>query len=188
MISIALISSCLTLGADTGLISAIMTTESSGKIEALNVNKWEGDRVRPTSVESSIEIATHFLDNGYSVDIGLMGINSFNVMRLGHTIESAYEPCVNIGLGETILVENIQTAKAAGYTGDDALKVALSLYNTGSMSYGFTNGYVDKVWTRFVDQKSYQARYSELDVPWTIEGSWSAQTDSEMQQWNENNE
>lgn len=188
MISIALISSCLSLGADTGLISAIMTQESAGKIEALNINRWDGKPVRPGSVTESVEIAAYFVDKGYTVDIGLMGINSVNVERFDHTLQSAYEPCLNIGLGEKILMENIQTAHSAGYSGDKALQVALSLYNTGSLNAGFENGYVDKVWTFYIEQKSEQARYSSLDVPWTDTATGPDHINHEPPQWSPANE
>ncbi len=188
MISVALISSCLSLGADTGLISAIMTQESAGQIEALNINQWDGKPVRPDSVSESVEVAAYFVDKGYTVDIGLMGINSVNVERLGHTLQSAYEPCLNIGLGEKILMENIQTAQSAGYSGDKALQVALSLYNTGSLTFGFENGYVDKVWTLYVEEKSEQARYSSLDVPWNAAADWSDHINHDTPQWSLANE
>lgn len=177
MIEAALIMACLSLGADDLLIQSIAAQESAGNRDAINVNRWQGAPVRSGSREESILLARHFVKEGYTVDIGLMGINSANLERLGHTIESGYESCNNIAMGEQILMENVATAHRAGYVGDDATKVALSLYNTGTLTRGFRNGYVNKVWTIYTDHIAYRARHAALDVPWTATSDWSTEQD-----------
>ncbi len=76
--------------------------------------------------ESGLDpLATHKNTNG-SVDYGLMQVNSANFVWLGLTPVTALDPCVSIRAGAAVLTH-------------------LSAYNTGSLSLGITNGYVQKV-------------------------------------------
>jgi len=158
MLDAALFAACLTLGMDAGLAMSIAEQESSGKAYAFNVNRWEGDPIPMTDAESSIALSKGFVAQGYTVDVGLMGINSRNIDRMGHTIDDAFEPCTNIALGESIYMRFLNRAKDNGLVGHEAMRAALSQYNTGSMTRGFHNGYVDKVWARYQEKRSYLAR------------------------------
>src|SRR3546814_7137337 len=81
---------------------------------------------------------------GYSVDLGLGQINSRNMRWLGLTLETVFDPCKNIEALGRVLTQNYIKA-IAGRDPQTALRIALSLYNTGSSSRGFRNGYVAKV-------------------------------------------
>lgn len=188
MLDAALFAACLTLGMDTGLAMSIAETESSGKHYAFNVNRWEGEPVPMVDVDTSVLLSNTFIDQGYTVDVGLMGINSRNVDRLGHTIESAFEPCTNIALGEQIYIRYLQRAEDSGLVGHEAVRAALSQYNTGSMTRGLHNGYVDKVWTRYQEKSSYQARVADINVPWERPERWSDQVTQRTSQWSKPNE
>ena len=183
MLEAALFAACLTLGMDAGLAMSIAEQESSGKPYAFNVNGWEGGPVPMFDSESSIELSNSFVDAGYTVDVGLMGINSRNVERLGHSIDSAFEPCANIALGEQIFMEDLTLAHNKGLVGHEAIRAALSQYNTGSMSRGFQNGYVDKVWERYQMKSSYQASVSDINVPWERPLAWSEQVTQRRIKW-----
>ena len=97
-----------------------------------------------------------------------MGINSRNIERFNASITEAFDPCTNINMGEQILVENISHAESHGHRGDEAMKVALSMYNTGSMTRAFTNGYVGKVWTHYSASLTHLANEGDIDVPWDV--------------------
>ena len=158
---------CLTLGMEPALMRAIIEQESSGDPVALNVNRWEGKPFRPTSAEEAVEAAHHFVDAGYTVDVGLAGIDSENLERLGIGFETALEPCTNVSLGETIFMEGLARAYADGHAGDAALRTSLSLYNTGSMTRGFENGYVEAVWSRYAASDAYLGRTRSTRIEWT---------------------
>jgi type IV secretion system protein VirB1 len=124
-------------------IVAIIRTESRGDPLALNVN---GTRqpVKQTNETDAIATARRYVDAGYSVDMGLGQINSRNMRKLGLTWETAFDPCVNVAALGQILTQNYNAVKA-GREPQSALRLALSMYNTGSTSRGFRNGYVGKV-------------------------------------------
>lgn len=124
-------------------VAAIVQTESRGRPFALYVN---GPRQPAAQVNAADGAATarRFVAAGYSVDLGLGQINSRNMRRLGLTWETVFDPCTNIAALGQILTQNYQSV-ADGRHPQTALRIAISLYNTGSTSRGFRNGYVAKV-------------------------------------------
>lgn len=124
-------------------VLAIVQTESRGDPFALNVN---GGRqpARQSSAADAAATARHYVAAGYSVDLGLGQINSRNMRWLGLTWETAFDPCTNVAALARVLTSNYNAVKA-GRDRQTALRVALSMYNTGSQTRGFRNGYVAKV-------------------------------------------
>lgn len=124
-------------------VAAIVQTESHGRPFALNVNG--GSQPPPqANAASAAATAQRYIAAGYSVDLGLGQINSRNMRWLGLTWETVFDPCTNIAALGRVLTQNYNSA-IAGRDPQTALRVALSLYNTGSSSRGFRNGYVAKV-------------------------------------------
>ena len=72
---------------------------------------------------------------GHSVDLGLMQINSATASKLGLSIPDAFDACRSISAGAAVLREGYQRA----------LRIAFSLYNTGTPAAGIRNGYADRV-------------------------------------------
>ena len=124
-------------------VAAIVHTESHGRPFALNVNGWSQPRPQANAA-SAAKTAKRYIAAGYSVDLGLGQINSRNMRWLGLTWETVFDPCTNIAALGRIFTQNYRSA-IAGRDPQTALRVALSLYNTGSSSRGFRNGYVAKV-------------------------------------------
>ena len=124
-------------------VAAIVQTESRGKPFALYVNGSRQPAPQVNSVDAAAT-ARRFVAAGYSVDLGLGQINSRNMRRLGLTWETVFDPCTNIAALGQILTQNYR-AVADGRHPQTALRLAVSLYNTGSTSRGFRNGYVAKV-------------------------------------------
>ena len=124
-------------------VAAIVQTESQGYPFALNVN---GSRqpARQMNAAAAAATAKRYVAAGYSVDLGLGQINSRNMRRLGLTWETVFDPCTNIAALGQVLSQNYQSV-AGGRHPQTALRLALSMYNTGSTSRGFRNGYVAKV-------------------------------------------
>ena len=124
-------------------VLAIIQTESSGEPFALNVN---GGRqpVRQNNAADAAATARRYVAAGYSVDLGLGQINSRNMRWLGLTWDTVFDPCTNVAALARVLTTNYN-AVSAGRDPQTALRVALSMYNTGSQTRGFHNGYVAKV-------------------------------------------
>ena len=138
----------------TEAVVPLVVTESGGNALAVNVNK--GPRVRAGSVAEGAAIVRRYMAAGYTVDVGLAQINSVNFARLGVRIEQVFEPCTNLKLASTVLQQGYGMATRY-YTGLDAISATYSLYNTGTLTRGFRNGYVGRVWTAATNLGSVQA-------------------------------
>lgn len=124
-------------------VVAIIKTESDGNPFAINVNGARQPST-PTSAATAAATARRFIAAGYSVDLGLGQINSRNMRWLGLTWDTMFDPCTNIAALGVVLTANYIAAKP-GRDAQTALRVALSMYNTGSPTRGFRNGYVARV-------------------------------------------
>ena len=124
-------------------MGAVIRTESAGNPLAINVNGGRLQR-QPASREEAVATAAWLQARGYNFDAGLAQINSANYIWLGLTPESVFDPCANLGAAETVLLRDYESAVAANGKSDPVL-TALSKYNTGHNTKGFSNGYVRKV-------------------------------------------
>jgi type IV secretion system protein VirB1 len=125
-------------------IAAIVQTESRSNELAVGVNGLGRSIAQPTSVARAIEVARFYVAKGYSVDLGLGQINSRNMKALGLTWDTVFEPCTNIAAAGAVISGNYRSVRE-GLHPQRALRIALSMYNTGSQSRGFSNGYVGRV-------------------------------------------
>jgi type IV secretion system protein VirB1 len=125
-------------------IAAIIRVESGGNAFALGVNGPVNRLARPQNAPEAIRQARYYMSLGYSVDLGLMQINSNNLAGLGYSVEEILDPCNNLRAGSRILSRGYAGAVKRYGQGQDALKAALSAYNTGNYERGFQNGYVAK--------------------------------------------
>lgn len=128
-------------------LAAIIQVESGGNSYALGINGWHGKRPHPKNASQAAAFARFFISAGYSVDLGLMQINSRNLKGLGLTINQVLDPCNNMAAGSRILSRGYAGATKKFGEGQDALKAALSAYNTGNYERGFKNGYVAKYYS-----------------------------------------
>ena len=128
-------------------VMAVIRVESAGNYLAIGVNGSLKLR-KAQNPKDAAQLAQYAMSKGYSVDIGLMQINSNNIRKFGLSLEEAFNPCTNIRLGTKILSSNYSNAVDYHGEGQGALKAALSAYNTGSMTKGFRNGYVGKYYKR----------------------------------------
>ncbi|MDI2113874.1 lytic transglycosylase domain-containing protein [Commensalibacter nepenthis] len=139
-------------------LDAIITVESNGNPLAIHVNNGNSPIVKDQ--KEAVRVTKKLIAQGYSVDIGLMQINSKNLPRIGMSVEEVFDPCTNIKAGAMILSANYSNALKITSNQQEALKIALSLYNTGTTYRGFSNGYVGKYYvsvnakfTRKIKQK-----------------------------------
>ena len=146
MIPAALLACALNVAPVT--LEAVIGVESGGNPLALNVNGLAGPQPHAGTPDEAATLARQYIAAGYSVDIGLMQINSRNLPALGTTVEQVLDPCTNIRSGATILTADYVQASQRFAPGQPALQAALSAYNTGSFSRGFENGYVARYYGR----------------------------------------
>ena len=131
-------------GVAPSTIAAVVHTESRGYQFALHVNGGSRQPARPTNAVDAARVARSYIAQGYSVDLGLGQINSNNMSALGLKWDSVFDPCTNLGAAGKVLSGNYHRVRD-GRMPQEALRVALSMYNTGSRTRGFRNGYVGRV-------------------------------------------
>jgi type IV secretion system protein VirB1 len=102
-------------------------------------------RRRPASLQEAVSWAKWLLARRLTVSIGLLQVNVEHLPQLGLSLEQAFEPCTNLRAGWTILNDKYQRAAGVLGKGQLALQVAISSYNSGSLTFGFENGYVERV-------------------------------------------
>jgi type IV secretion system protein VirB1 len=124
-------------------LAAIVQTESHGNPLALNVNKSR-QPMPQVSAANAAATAKRYVAAGYSVDLGLGQINSRNMKILGLTWETVFDPCTTVAALGRVLTKNFEAVRDGKHP-QTALRIAISMYNTGSQSRGFHNGYVNKV-------------------------------------------
>jgi len=122
-------------------VRQVIDVESKGNPIALNVNGATLSR-QPRDAADAATLARQYIEAGYTVDLGLMQVNSANLPKLGYTVEDMFDTCKNLRAGSTVLTDFYTLARARYPDEQSALQAALSAYNTGSFTRGFSNGYV----------------------------------------------
>ncbi len=129
-------------------IAQIIRVESGGNPLALNVNGIN-KKFKPQNTKEAANLVRKYVELGHSVDMGLMQINSTNISWLGYeldNVEKLFEPCNNLAAGAKVLTAFYNNSKTVYKNDADALRGAISAYNTGDLKKGITNGYVGKVY------------------------------------------
>jgi type IV secretion system protein VirB1 len=144
-------------------LEAVIAVESRGDPLAIFDNttrrSWH-----PLDQAEAIALARRLVAAGHVVDLGLMQVDSGNLPALGLSIAQAFDPCTNIRAGGEILTRDYAYAVGLLGSGQAALKIALSLYNTGDAHRGFRNGYVARYYGRpAVPTVSLNGNFAALD-------------------------
>lgn len=126
-------------------LEALVKHESTGNAYAIGINKGKRLAAQPTDLESAVAIVEQLIKDGTDFDAGLGQINVRNWAWLGLTSETVFEPCTNLQAAQTVLAECYERASRKFGDEQQALRAALSCYNTGNFDRGFQNGYVNKV-------------------------------------------
>lgn len=140
----ALIARCAP-GIGGSTIHAIIRHESHYRPHAIGVNSRYRLKFQPKDKEEAVRWARWLIQHGYSIDMGLMQINSANLQRLGVSVAQVFDDCENLSAGARILTDNYQRAKARYGESQQTWLAALSAYNTGNFYRGFQNGYVANI-------------------------------------------
>ena len=135
MLLFAKITTACSSGDAINTLASVAKTESGFDTLAIHDNT-AGVTFQPTNEADARKLARSLIiDRGHSVDLGLMQINSANLLRIGMSIDDAFDACHSIAASARILKDGYQ----------QALREAFSRYNTGSPVRGFANGYVRRV-------------------------------------------
>lgn len=160
MLSAVWLASCAP-GVSAETLRAVIAVESGGNPLALGINGPLQLVREPKNADEATQAALAVLSAGYSVDLGLMQVNSSNLEGLGVTLEEMFEPCKNVGAGARVLEEAYARAVAVHGEGQRALRAALSAYNTGDLEQGILNGYVARYGIAPPDEEPVQRQLAE---------------------------
>jgi type IV secretion system protein VirB1 len=123
-------------------MTAIVRVESGGNTLAIHDNTT-GASYEPRTVDAAAAAAQRLVRAGHSVDLGLGQVNSANLAGLHLSVRDAFDPCLNLHAGATILAGDYARAAGEFGSGQHALRRAIGAYNTGSVFSG--DGYIDKI-------------------------------------------
>jgi len=123
-------------------LAAVIRVESGGNPLAIHVNGLDVQPPPSASAAAAAQTAERYILRGYSVDLGLMQVDSRNLVALGSTVDRVLDPCTNVRDGAAILTADYAAAARSRGDGQQALQAALSAYNTGNFYQGFANGYL----------------------------------------------
>jgi type IV secretion system protein VirB1 len=137
---------------------AVATTESDFHPYAISVNSPQKIASRFGLANQAIEFQRQpaskleavlwmrwLLQHRISVSVGLLQVNTDNAARFHLDPERLFDPCTNVAVGANLLAEAYTAQKQAAPNDPDALLHALSIYNSGTANFGFSNEYVDRI-------------------------------------------
>lgn len=130
-------------------LHAVVKHESRAQQYAIGVNR-KGYQLKrqPRSLKDATTAAQKLIDQGIDFDAGLGQINVRNWAWLKLDTTTVFDPCKNLAAAQTVLADCYDRALPTHKDPQQALRAALSCYNTGNFKRGFTNGYVGKVLTQ----------------------------------------
>lgn len=127
-------------------LDALIRHESGARQYAIGVNrKGKALPQQPHDLEAASQAAEKLIAEGIDFDAGLGQINVRNWDWLGLTSTTVFDPCQNLAAAQTVLSDCYARALHHHLDQQQALRAALSCYNTGNFRRGFANGYVGKV-------------------------------------------
>jgi len=130
-------------------LHAVVKHESRAQQYAIGVNrKGHSLKRQPRNLEEASTAAQTLIDQGIDFDAGLGQINVRNWAWLKLDATTVFDPCRNLAAAQTVLADCYARALPTHKDPQQALRAALSCYNTGNFSRGFSNGYVGEVLTQ----------------------------------------
>lgn len=125
-------------------MAAVVRTESQFNPYAIGV--VHGRLLRQPSNMAEAIATTHALEaRGWNFSVGLAQVNRVNWFRYGVTEETAFDPCLNLAVGASILQRCFNAAHGSLAEDQVALQASLSCYASGDFATGYRTGYVQRV-------------------------------------------
>lgn len=126
----------------TETIAAVVSVESGFQPFAIRINTNRPLPEQPKTRAEAIETATILIAEGHDIDLGLAGINSGNLGRLGLSVTDTFDFCLNIKASASLLEGFYQIALQGGATTAQAEAMMLrSYFGNGDASVGEMVGY-----------------------------------------------
>ncbi|WP_025091677.1 lytic transglycosylase domain-containing protein [Brucella intermedia] len=123
-------------------LAAVVSVESGFNPLAIRINSGDPLANQPTTKAEAIETASILIAEGQDVDLGLAGINSRNLGRLGLSVSDAFNVCLNLKASASLLDGYYRVALEGGATGVQAEKAMLrSYFGDGDVTLGEIVGY-----------------------------------------------
>jgi type IV secretion system protein VirB1 len=121
----------------TETLAAVVSVESGFQPFAIRINSDHPLADQPGTKAEAIETATVLIAEGLDIDLGLGGINSGNLGRLGLTVGDTFDLCLNLKATATLLDGYYRVALQAGASAMQAESVMLrSYFGNGDASVG----------------------------------------------------
>jgi type IV secretion system protein VirB1 len=125
-------------------MTAVVRVESGFNPYAIGVVDGRLKR-QPVNLAEAVATTRELDTAGWSYSAGLAQVNRSNWVRFALTPQTVFDPCRNLAAGADILQECFERAKRVHTLAQDALRAALSCYESGNFSAGFRTGYVQRV-------------------------------------------
>jgi type IV secretion system protein VirB1 len=129
---------------DPSTAHAVVAVESGFNPHAIGV--VGGTLVRqPRNRAEALATARALQAQSWDFSVGLAQINLHSLQRLGMSLETAFDPCLNLAGMQAVLGECFE--RTDPYQGDRqrSLRQALSCYYSGDFFTGFKHGYVRRI-------------------------------------------
>jgi len=125
-------------------MAAIIQVESSNNPYAIGV--VGGQLIRqPKNKNEAIATAKELEKSGWNYSVGIAQINKTNFKKYGLSIETAFEPCLNIKTGGRILQQCYRTSLKDKLSRTEHIKRALSCYYSGKLNSKVGRSYANRV-------------------------------------------
>lgn len=158
----ALILQCTPANVSAYTMQQIMSTESASRPHAIGfklirqtqsvangtvrtVKEVSTLTTKPRDTQEAIEWARFLTSQGWEFDAGIAQIHSTNFAKYRLTLETVFDPCENIKVGAHILEDCYARALQKFKDEATALAAAISCYQSGDFTTGFSTGYVQHV-------------------------------------------
>lgn len=136
-------------GIEQGLATRLIRQESGFNPYAIGLDGKAVLKEQPQSLEDAVRVARSLVRQGKKFSIGLAQVHINNVRRLKLTWSQAFDPCLNVGYGQTILKAFYAKAEASGLRGDEAVLAALRGYNSGNIYASVSQDYAITIATGY---------------------------------------
>ena len=123
---------------------ALVAVESGFNPHAIGV--VGGALVRqPRNRAEALATARALEADNWNFSVGLAQINLHNLQRLGLSLETAFDPCLNLAGMQAVLTECFERTGPRQADRQRSLRQALSCYYSGDFVTGFRHGYVHRI-------------------------------------------
>lgn len=123
---------------------ALVAVESAFNPYAIGVVGGVLER-QPSTLAQAIATARALHAAGWDFSAGLAQINVRNWKRMGLSVETVFDPCVNLQAMQQILQQCYARAAVRAPQQQARLRAALSCYHAGDFAAGWRDGYVQRV-------------------------------------------